>query len=80
LSAPSIPYLSNVSRTNTNEHHKDIDKAEVGDDRGDVDVHLLVRFQSLDVDTGACKEYAVLVTRATYVLRPDSVDALAPKK
>lgn len=67
-------------------HHdnKNVDEAEVCQDRDKVDVELLVEVEELDVNP------ASMLARATthasqrfngliYVLRPDSVEALAPK-
>lgn len=65
----------------------DVDEAKVGDDGNKIDVQLLVGLEIFHVDTvGSMSTYPQTreAERAmwsfTYVLRPDSVEALAPKK
>lgn len=63
----------------SHDHNEDIDEAEVGENGDEVYVELLVRLKVLDINPAVVSE-PQQDKRTTYVLSPDSVDALAPKK
>lgn len=63
----------------SHDHNEDIDEPEVGEDGDEVYVELLVRLKVLDINPAVVSE-PQQNSRTTYVLSPDSVDALAPKK
>lgn len=60
-------------------HNEDIDETEVGENGDEVYVELLVRLQVLDINPAVVSERRK-DKRTPYVLSPDSVEALAPKK
>lgn len=60
-------------------HNEDIDETEIGEDGDEVYVELLVRLEILDINPAMVSKLRQ-DNRTPYVLSPDSVDALAPKK
>ena len=63
----------------SHDYNEDIDKSEVGENGDEVYVELLVRLEVLDINPVVVSK-PQQEKRTTYVLSPDSVDALAPKK
>lgn len=63
--------------------HNQIDETQIRNNRNEIDKHLLICFQSFDVDPVRWCQLSLCCPQAddsTYVLSPDSVDALTPKK
>lgn len=62
--------------------YNNVDEAEVGKNRNQVNINLLIRLESFHVNAmsdALATSVARDMGRMTDVFRPDSVDALAPK-